>query len=398
MSGDAEQEYFSDGMTEDLITDLSRLPDFFVIARNTTFTFKGKSVNVQEVGRELGVRYVLEGSVRKAGNQVRINAQLIDTGSGGHLWAQRFDGNLDNVFALQDKITGEIVTAITRRLGTTPTPTASRTAAQGQYRETGNVAAYEEFLQGWAFYNRPSPENYATAVSHFERSLELDPAYARSHAALASVYWEVWKRFWQRPLGLPENYAAWEKADQSLQEALRVPSPLAYRVSSEMLLINRRFDKAAAEARAAIELDPNDALGYVVLANARTFAGDAGAAVGLIQKAMQLDPRYPPSYLFSMALAEFSLERYAEAANHLTTAIERNDRDPFWLTLLIAVYGQLNETEKAKQVLTRLNALQHAAGMPRFTIGWPTGRWPFQNNDDMMRFRNGLRAGGMPEG
>jgi adenylate cyclase len=398
LSNDPDQEYFSDGMTEDLITDLSRISGLFVIARNSSFTYKGKAVNIQDVGRELGVRYILEGSVRKVGDQVRINAQLIDTSSGGHLWAQRYDGKLDNVFALQDKITAEIISALAQRLSPSASGAVVLKPSITQRRETDNVAAYEEFLQGWAFYNRRTPENLVIAVSHFNRALELDLGYARARAALASVYWESWKRFWQRQLGLSENYIAWEKADFHLQQALLSPTPLAYRVSSEMLLINRRFDKAIAEAQSAIELNPNDALGYVVMANAKIFAGEANSAVKLIEKAMRLDPRYPPSYQYSMALAQFSLQHYAEAESYLTQAIERSVGDPLWFVLLIAIYGQLENTEKAEKAIARLDALQRAAGLPRFTIGWPRGRWPYKEKHDRKRLREGLLQGGLPEG
>ena len=400
-----EQVYFSDGITEDLITDLSRHSSLFVISRNSSFSYRGDSVDLKNVGRRLGIQYIVKGNIRKAGNQVRINTQLIDTSTGGHIWGRRYDGELNNVFALQDKITGEIVDALAAHLKM-PELTAEPSnvtaenlpSPRGRVPETQSIMAYEEFLQGWALYNLRTPQNFVEAVSHFERALERDPAYANAYAALASVYWEVWKRYWQRELGLPQNFIAWEKADHFLQQALLAPSPLAYRVSSEMLLINRHFDKAIAEAQAAIDLNPNDALGYVALANAKTFSGQADEAIALVGKAMQLDPHYPPSYLFSMALAEFSLERYREAADHLSKAIERNEGDPFWFALLIATYGQMGETEKAKLALVKLDALQNTTSMPRFTVGWPTGRWPFKNTRDFNRLKSGFLAGGMPEG
>lgn len=398
ISGDPEQDYFSDGMTEDLITDLARQPDLFVISRYSSFTLKGKSENVQQIGRQLGVRHILEGSVRKVGDQIRVNAKLVDTTTGGHLWAQRYDGALDNIFKIQDEIAGEIVRTLANKIGKSPAQFPSKSKDGALRLETENVSAYEEFLQGLALYNQPSPENFLAALSHFERAIELDPGYSRANAALSSVYWEVWKRFWQRSLGLPENYVAWEKADYFLQQALKAPSPLAYRVSSEMLLINRRYDQAVEEAKTAVATAPNDALSYVALANAKTFSGAPSEAILLVEKAMRLDPHYPPSYLFSMALAAFSLEHYAEAARHLIEAITQKTGDPFMYALLIATYGKMGETEKAKSVLAELNAIQSAAGLPRFTVGWPTGRWPFQKENDFTRLKEGLLAGGLPEG
>ena len=397
-SNDPEQEYFADGMTEDLINDLSRQSGLFVISRNSSFSYKGKSVNVQEAGRQLGVQHILEGSVRKVGNQVRINVQLIDVDTGGHMWAQRYDGTLENVFTIQDKFTGEILHAIGEQLGIASAMIATSKKFDSSSAKTNNVMAYEEFLQGWALYNQPSPENFVAATAHFKQALKFDPDYSRAHAALASVYWEVWKRFWQRYLGLSENYIAWETADLYLQEALKNPSPLALRISSEMLLINRRFDRAITEAKAAIELAPNDALGYVVLANAKTFSGRPLEAAAHIEKAIQLDPQFPPSYLFSMALADFSLERYLQAAEHLETASARNTGDPFTYALLVAAYGQLNNPDKSAQALIKLDELQNSAGMPRFTVGWPTGRWPYKKAQDSARLKKGLLAGGLPEG
>ena len=182
MSDDAKQEYFSDGMTEDLITDLSKISGLLVIARNSTFTYKGKPVKVKQVAEELGVRYVLEGSVRRAGDEVRINAQLIDALTGHHLWAERYDGKMDRIFALQDQINQKIVSALAVKL----TGGEKELVVQ---RGTDNVAAYDEFLRGWGYYLRLTPEDFAKAASSFRKAIELDPNYGRAYAALALVYW-----------------------------------------------------------------------------------------------------------------------------------------------------------------------------------------------------------------
>ena len=189
MSGDPKQEYFSDGITDDLITDLSKISGLFVIARNSTFTYKGKPVKVKQVAEELGVRYVLEGSVRRAGEQVRINAQLIDTTTGGHLWAERYDGQMDNVFALQDRITRKIVSALAVQL-------TAGDEKQVAGKETDSAEAYDAFLQGWAHYWRVTPDDYVQAVPYFEKAVELDPNYSRAYAALAAIYWRAAKRGW----------------------------------------------------------------------------------------------------------------------------------------------------------------------------------------------------------
>jgi len=247
MSGDPKQEYFSDGISDDLITDLSKVSGLFVIARNSTFTYKGKPVKVKQVAEELGVRYVLEGSVRRAGDQLRINAQLIDATTGGHLWAERYDGQMDDVFALQDKITRKIVSALAVQL-------TAGDEKLGAGKETDSAEAYDAFLQGWAHYWRVTPDDYVQAVSYFEKAVELDPNYSRAYAALAAIYWRTAKRDWQSSLGLSYGEAV-EKATQYLQEAMKDPTVLAHFVASDMHRDEARHQEAITDATRAIVLD-----------------------------------------------------------------------------------------------------------------------------------------------
>ena len=184
MSGDPEQEYFADGITEDLITDISQISGLFVIARNSVFTYKGKVVKVRQVAEELGVRYVLEGSVRRVGNKVRINAQLIDATTGGHIWAERYDGTLDDVFSMQDQVTAKIVNALSIKL----TPREHEDLAS---IETSNTAAHDAYLQGLSYYLRNTPTDNAKAETHFKRAIELDPEFNRAYTALAKVYFKT---------------------------------------------------------------------------------------------------------------------------------------------------------------------------------------------------------------
>jgi TolB-like protein/class 3 adenylate cyclase len=265
MSADIEQDYFADGMTEDLITDLSKNPELFVIARNAVLTYKGRAVNAQRVGEDLGVRYVLEGSVRRAGNQVRINAQLTDASTGGLLWADRYDGALTDVFALQDGITRKIVAALAVNL---PVAAPSPLAAG----ETDIAEAYDAFLQGWAHYRRDTPQDLVKAALHLENAVTLDPDYGRAHAALAAVYWESWRRGWAVSLGTSRE-AALDRAKHALQAALQVPTPLAHQVASQMLSQDGRHEEAIAEAERAIALDAGDPAGYQAMANAQKAAG-----------------------------------------------------------------------------------------------------------------------------
>jgi TolB-like protein/class 3 adenylate cyclase len=281
MSDDPKQEYFADGMTEDLITDLSKISGLFVIARNSVFTYKGKAVKVRQVAEELGVRYVLEGSVRKAGDQVRINAQLIDAATGGHLWAERYDGSLTDIFGLQDQVARKIVAVLAVQLTAGEQQRVAR-------KETEVPEAYDAFLQGWQHYLRQNPENFRTAISYFEKAVELDPEYARAYAALAATYMQVSKRFWHTKVGLRYLHDPRFLAEEFLQKALLDPTPLAHQVAAGMLSQQGRHEEAIAEAERAISIDPNDADGYIALAGALSLAGRPEEAHQLVQQAMRL--------------------------------------------------------------------------------------------------------------
>ncbi|MGH6926987.1 MAG: hypothetical protein ACREEV_01625, partial [Dongiaceae bacterium] len=220
MSGDPRQEPFADGMTDDLITDLSKISALFVIARNSTFSYKGKAVTIRNVAEDLGVRYVLEGSVQRAGDQLRVNAQLIDALSGGHVWADRFDGKVDDVFAVQDAFVRKIVEAMEVHLGKGEIEEMARA-------KTDNIAAKEEFDLGWNLYLRFNATDSAAAISHFKRAIELDPGYGRAYAALALVYFRVSEYLWFQDLGMrPFDVAA--QGEQYRQLASKYPTALAY--------------------------------------------------------------------------------------------------------------------------------------------------------------------------
>ncbi len=194
-------------MTEDLITDLSKVSGLFVIARNSSFSFKGRQVKVREVAEELGVRYVLEGSVRRAGDQVRINAQLIDATTGGHVWADRYDGTYDDVFALQDRMTEKIISALSLKLSPPEKVQLSKP-------DTASPEAYDEFLKGWELRWRVNPESFAHAEQHFKKALEYDPDYARAHAGLALLHMQIWPQSWHQDSGSPS--AGWHRAREHL--------------------------------------------------------------------------------------------------------------------------------------------------------------------------------------
>jgi len=348
MSGDPTQEYFSDGITEDLITDLSQISGLFIISRNSTFAYKGKAIKTRQVAEELGVRYVLEGSVRKADKRVRINAQLIDATTGGHIWAKRYDGNLDDVFGLQDKITQKIVAALAVKLSTGEQEKINR-------KETDNIEAYDAFLKGWEHYRRWTPEDFRKAIPYFERAIELDPHYGRAYAAIASVYTEGYIKAWDwsHVLGLSAE-AMPSLAGEYLQTARDNPTPLAHRVASKWFRILLYPEKAVAEAERAIALDPNDADGYMAMADALIYSGKPEEAVDFVKKAMRLDPHNPANHLYILGLAHFGMEQFQEAASFFERAFKLNpEMGLVQRGYLAASYGYLGQEEKARAELDK---------------------------------------------
>lgn len=385
---DPEQEYFADGMSDDLITDLSKISGLFVVARNSVFAYKGKSVKVQNIAQDLGVRYVLEGSVRRAGDQVRINAQLIDASTGGHLWAQRFDGSLDDVFGLQDRVTRRIVAVLAVRL----TEGEERQIAR---RETKVPDAYDAFLKGWQHYLRQNPENLRQAILHFETAVELDPEYSHAYAALAATYWQVWRRFWHETLGMFYLHEPRIRAEEFLETALLDPTPLALQVSASMLAQAGHHEDAVDEAERAIALDPNDADGFVALAGVLNLAGRPGEAHQMVRRAMRLNPHFPPSYLYELGLAEFSMERFADSRASLERAVALNPDDRWSLRLLLATYGHLGAEQEARKLLD--TAAANWRGFDPLTIRGSTFWYPFKEPADAARLAAGLRRAGVPE-
>ena len=269
MSGDAEQEYFSDGMTEDLITDLSKISALFVIARNSSFAYKGRLVKVQEIGRDLGVRFVLEGSIRKSGNRVRITAQLIDAESGGHQWAERFDRDLTDIFATQD----EVVEKIVRALAVTLTQGEEKRLGR---RGTANVAAYEAVLRARELLGGATRETVAQARAMYQRAIELDASYAVPHAGLAATAVSNYVSDWADDPG-----AELDQAERWARRALKLDEsePFAHMALGHVLLWRRDHDGALAEFRSMIALDPNFAQGHSATGLALMYAGRAAEAL-----------------------------------------------------------------------------------------------------------------------
>ncbi len=393
MSDDPKQEYFADGMTEDLITDLSKISGLFVIARNSSFSYKGQQVKIRQVAEELGVKYVMEGSVRRAGDQVRINAQLIDATTGGHVWAERYDGTLEDVFAMQDQVTQKIVTALAINL--TPEEKTTRTA-----HATNNPQAHIAFLQGWQHYRQNTPDDFAQAIPYLKLAIELDPDHARARAALAAVYWESLRnRWWVHSLGVSYQEAL-PQALRYQQDAMKKPTALAHQIASDRAIRKPGTwgsEAAFVEAEHAIALDSNNPAGYVAKANALLKVGKATKALENIQTAMRLDPHYPASYPAVLASAQLSLGRLQDAALTLTRAADRSPDDEWIFVLLGATYGLMGREQDAMLAVNKANELRSKIGSSALTlqaIGHGYGRWM----GDSRLLREGLAKAGVKSG
>jgi len=331
--------------------------------------------------------------VRRSSDEIRVNAQLIDATTGGHVWADRYDGEMKNVFGLQDRVTRNVVTA----LAVTLTKEDQERVAR---RSTENVQAYDLFLKGWQHYLRQTPEDFRAAIDYFKKAVELDPKYGRAYAALAATYWETHTRYWTLALGMSGQHDARFLAEQFLAKAMRDPTPLAHQVASAMLLHSQQHDEAVAEAKRAIADDPNDADGYVALANVLTFTGRATEALELIERAMRLNPHYPPRYLYQLGLAQFGMKRLDDAAGSLQQAITLNRDDHWSQRLLLATFGLLGRRADATNILDAIKGNEKRGRLAAYdplTIRAISFWHPFANQADAERFAEGLRKSGVPE-
>ena len=381
MSGDPEQEYFSDGISEDIITDLSKVSELHVIARNSSFTYKGKPVDVKQVGRDLGVRYVMEGSVRKAANRVRVTAQLIDVASGAHIWADRFDRDLTDIFAVQDELTQEIIGALKLKL----TPgTKNRLARKG----TVDEEAYDLFLRGrehsWLGTRLANIE----ARHLLERAVAINPDFAAAHALVGLTHVTDYANGWAE---IPEQslHAGLEIAERAVH--LDDAEPQAHGALAIALFFHRELDRALAEARRCLALAPNSADGHLVIARILTYAGDGGSAVNNINAYMRLDPFYRDLTLHFLAEAQVSVGQFDAAAATLKRRLERNPHSETSYALLAACYGQLGRIAEARAAWAEVMRIA-----PNFSIERQRRILPFRNPDDFERRITGMRMAGLP--
>ena len=380
MSGDPEQEYFSDGISEDIITDLSKIGGLTVIARNSSFTYKGRSVDLRTVGRDLGVRSVLEGSIRRAGKRVRITAQLIDAATSTHLWADRYDRDLTDIFEVQDEVVEKIVGAL------------AVTLTQGEQQRlrrhgTSNVEAYECWLRARALFTRGTRESIVEARAMYRRAIEFDHNFAAPHAGLAFAAIADHTSGW----ALDSTQALLE-AERWARRALELndQEPVSHMALGNVLLWRRDHKGALAEFARMIALDPNFAQGHTATGLALMYAGEPARALEPFAIAMRLDPHYPDIVLHFLAQANFSLGKYEIAAQQLLDRIARNPSTDASRMLLASCYGHLGRAEDARAVWAELLKVN-----PDFSLAQRARVLPYKNPDDFQRILEGLAKAGL---
>ena len=386
MSGDPAQEYFSDGITEDIITELSRFSELLVIARNSSFRYKGQSVDVRQVGRELGARYVLEGGVRRAGDRIRISVQLIDATTGVHRWAERYDHKLEDTFAVQDEVARTIVRVLAVHVNKAETERALAKPPAAWLAYDHYLRAAHTFLR---FHSSFDKEDLLQVRRSLDRALAIDPNYARAHALLSKSCIELWVHRWDDVCPWP---AAIDAAYQSAREAVRLAPDLsgAHVALGWALSFMRQHEAAIAELERATELNPNltdHHFAFVLL-----VAGDPARAVQTLEAQMRLDPFYLPRVPSLLGFAYYLLGRYADALAQLQTAVPRAPNHGHCRRYLAATYAQLGQLDKAREQVAEALRID-----PWFTINQAFFAKICKRPDDGKHFNDGMRKAGFPE-
>jgi adenylate cyclase len=380
MSEDKKQEYFSDGITEEIIMGLSKVPDLFVIARNSTFVYKGKPVNIQQVSKELGVRYVLEGSVRKAEDRVRITAQLIDATTGNHVWSDRYDRDLKDIFALQDEITMKIMTALQVKL--TEGQTARLTA-----RGTKNLEAYLKCLEAREHLIRMNKESNALAKEKLKEAIALDPHYPAAYYSLGGTHF---MDIWLRTTDSPKRSLG--EAIKFLKKAISL-DPLygdAHALLGFFLVYARQYEKAVAEAEKGVALCPSSAESYGYLGSVLRYVGRSEEAIQAYKKALRLNPFPPTHWIYGLGIAYLFTGQCEKAIEQSLKAVHLEPRGVLNHVTLTAVYGACGREDDARSQAKELLKIQ-----PNFSVEYFGKRLTHKNDADKELILNGLRKAGL---
>jgi TolB-like protein/Flp pilus assembly protein TadD len=380
MSGDPEQEYFADGISEDIITGLSKLRWFFVIARNSSFTYKGKAVDVKRVARELGVRYVLEGSVRKGGNRVRITAQLIDAATGNHIWADRIDGELTDIFELQDEITKKVVAAIEPKL-------LEAEALLSQSRSPEDLGAWDMVIRANSLFWRLTAAEREAAIAILRQAVERYPDYAPAQSMLAFVL-------------LISDYLGWALMESQLQQAAGLAAraeeldhsdPWAHLALGYVAFARRQTIAAAAEFQRAIDLNPNFAAAHGYLGWALAFGGQSEQAIAHLKEAIRMSPHDPQNAIFNtgLAIAHYLAGRFAEALEYSQETLQQRSAFSAGHRIHCASLAQAGQIDQAREVLAGLKEVH-----PDLSIAWIKKNVPY-TSEPMAKFVEGMRLAGL---
>lgn len=382
MSGDPEQEFFADGIADDVVTTLSKIQELMVIARNSSFAFKGQNRDIREIGRLLGARYLLEGSVRKVGNRVRLTAQLLDSRDGSHLWADRFDGGLDDVFDLQDRITQEIVAALEVQL-------AIGERARVWRKRSGSPLAYEHILKGRALYVNFARHTHAQARSQFERALEINPEFMPALYLLGLTLTDQARFGWEK-----DEAATYQAALNCADRALATDPSFgeAYLVIGYVCTFQHRHDEAVAAGDKAVTLTPSSSDAYHMAGMYHGYAGNFRKAVVFEEHAQQLSPIERNESMVDEARARFHLGDFAAAHDIATRVLLEKPR---WLTAqstLTAALWSLGRQEEARTAAKEL-----LAGHPSFSVGRWASLLPYRRQEDLDALIDPLRMAGLPD-
>jgi len=380
---DPTQGYFADGIADDLITDLTKISGLVVISRDSSFAYKGEPIDVSRIAGRLGVRYLLHGSVRRSGDQIRINAQLIDATTGKQLWAERYDGVAENLFRLQDEITSQIVAALAVKMTSAERERLAR-------NDTDSVAAHDAFLRGEERFFRYARASNREARAMFQRSIDIDPRFSRAYAMLGWTHVFDFMNGWSdepaRSLAMAERFAT-----QAL--AINASLPLAYFVRGLVYRERGEYVKALVEAEKSIALDPNYANGHVLTATLLYYAGRPQEGLERMKMAVQLNPHHPYNYPFHIGQAYFVLRRFPEAIAAFKQGLATNPASERLRVWLAAAYAQAGSIEQARWEMEQVRM-----GNPDVSLAKFQQAFPFRDQADLKIFLDGLRKAGLADG
>ena len=381
VSSDPEQEFLADGITEDIITNLSRFRDLFVIARNSSFVYKGAAVKIQDVSRELGVRYILEGSVQRSNDRVRINAQLVDGLSGNQLWTERYQRSMDDIFTLQDEVVELIVGSLASGYG-------GRLRKAWQRRESENPKAFDSFMRGIDLFDSFSREDIHRSMAYFEEAVKLDPNYGKAYSKIA------WRHLFDAIYGWSDD------AEASMAKALEVverglaredSEPWLHWVLGAYYVYNLKHDWGLSHFERALDLNPNDADVLNDVALYSSYAGKAEQGVALAEQSIRLNPHHPDYYLIQFGQVLFDAGRYEEAISTISRSREA-DTMLSWL-YLAASHAAMGNPEGAQEAISRALSHDPAATVEKWTRPYAA---PYRNPEDLDVFRRNLLKAGLP--